>query len=168
MQDIITIFYEMKPREMLVFVAENLNNLPPLSMNNFDMSHILEEIAVIKCKMALLQEAQEKSLAVHVAMCNDPDRAQPTAETPTAGAQSATNPVHNWRMLDLNRKSLTQLQDLLPLCLILLVVQLNMAWMAMMKTYCTWPVSRMECHLLNVPLALLPQSTSLHRDNHNL
>ena len=56
------------------------------------MSHIIEEMAVIKCKMALLQEAQEKSLAVHVAMCNDPDRAQPTAGTPTAGAQSATNP----------------------------------------------------------------------------
>ena len=92
MQDIITIFYEMKPREMPVFVAENLNNLPPLSMNNFDMSHIIEEMAVSKCKMALLQEAQEKSLAVHVAMCNDPDRAQPTAGTPTAGAQSATNP----------------------------------------------------------------------------
>ena len=92
MQDIITIFYEMKPREMPVFVAENLNNLPPLSMNNFDMSHIIEEMAVIKCKMALLQEAQEKSLAVHIAMCNDPDRAQPTAGTPTAGAQSATNP----------------------------------------------------------------------------
>ena len=49
-------------------------------------------MAVIKCKIALLQEAQEKSLAVHVAMCNDPDRAQPTAGTPTAGAQSATNP----------------------------------------------------------------------------
>ena len=64
----------MKPREMPVFVGENLNNLPPLSMNNFDMSHIIEEMAVIKCKMALLQEAQEKSLAVHVAMCNDPDR----------------------------------------------------------------------------------------------
>ena len=39
MQDIITIFYEMKPREMPVFVAENLNNLPPLSMNNFDVTH---------------------------------------------------------------------------------------------------------------------------------
>ena len=50
------------------------------------------QCTLIKCKMALLQEAQEKSLAVHVAMCNDPDRAQPTAETPTAGAQSATNP----------------------------------------------------------------------------
>ena len=54
------------------------------------MSHIIEEMAVIKCKMALL--AQEMSLAMHVVMCNDPDRAQPTAGTPRAGAQSATNP----------------------------------------------------------------------------
>ena len=44
MQDIITIFYEMNPGDEPLFVARNLNNVPPLSMNNFDMSHIIEEI----------------------------------------------------------------------------------------------------------------------------
>ena len=52
---------------------------------------IIEGMAEIKCKMALLQEAQKKSLAVHVTMCNAPDRSQPTAGTLMAGAQNATN-----------------------------------------------------------------------------
>ena len=85
MQDIITIFYEMKPREMPVFVAKNVNNLPPLSMNNFDMAHIIEEMSNIKCKMSILQEAQEKSLAVHAALCNDvPERAHFDEAPPTS------------------------------------------------------------------------------------
>ena len=86
MQDIITIFYEMKPREMPVFVAKNLNNLPPLSMDNFDMAHIIETMSDIQSKMLILQEAQEKSLSVHAALCNDAsERAQPT-EIPHAPA----------------------------------------------------------------------------------
>ena len=74
----------MEPREMPVFVPENLNKLPPLSMNNFDMAPVIEEIVGIKCKMALLQEAREKSFVVHVALCDDPDRAQSDAGSPTA------------------------------------------------------------------------------------
>ena len=66
MQDIITIFYEMKPREMPVFVAKNLNNLPPLSMDKFDMAHIIETMSDIQSKMLILQEAQEKSLSVRI------------------------------------------------------------------------------------------------------
>ena len=86
MQDIITIFYEMKPREMSVFVTKNLNNLPPLSMDNFDMAHIIETMSDIQSKMLILQEAQEKSLSVHAALCNDvSERAQPT-EIPPAPA----------------------------------------------------------------------------------
>ena len=85
MQDIITIFYKMKPREMPVFVAKNVNNLPPLSMNNFDMAHIIEEMSNIKCKMSILQEAQEKSLAVHAALCNDvPERSHSVEAPPTS------------------------------------------------------------------------------------
>ena len=84
MQDIITIFYEMKPGEHPVFVAKNLNNLPPLTMNNFDMSHIIEEMSCIKAKLKILQEAQETSLAVHAAMCNDVK--SPTGANSTSGS----------------------------------------------------------------------------------
>ena len=93
MQDIITIFYEMKPRMMPTFVAKDLNNLPPLSMNNFDMAHIIEEMSEIKCKMSILQEAQEKSLAVHAVLCNDAQQhAQSTAETDGTGDRVSANP----------------------------------------------------------------------------
>ena len=72
----------MKPRMMPTFGAKYLNNLPPLSMNNFDMAHIIEEMSEIKCKMSILQEAQKKSLAVHAVLCNDAQQhAQSTAET---------------------------------------------------------------------------------------
>ena len=84
----------MKPRIMPTFVAEKTwNNLPPLSMNNFDITHIIEEMSEIKCKMSILQEAQEKSLAVHAASYNDgQEDAQSTAETDTAGDRVPANP----------------------------------------------------------------------------
>ena len=111
MQDIITIFYEMKPREMPVFVAKNVNNLPPLSMNNFDMAHIIEEMSNIKCKMSILQEAQEKSLAVHAALCNDvPERAHSDEAPPTSSDGAMPEVVQ-------------------------LVTLLNMEWTVTMKTW---------------------------------
>ena len=69
MQDIITIFYEMNPVDEPLFVARNLNNVPPLSMNNFDMSRIIEEMGIIKSRLSVLQEAHETSLTVHAALC---------------------------------------------------------------------------------------------------
>ena len=162
----------MKPREMPVFVAENLNNLPPLSMNNFDMSHIIEEMAVIKCKMALLQEAQEKSLAVHVAMCNDTDRAQPTAGTPTAGAQSATNPeVRTGPQLeDAGPQPEVTDTTLRPHAVVFNItggsVELGMDG----NNEDLLHLARIQNGMppAERSLALLPHSTSLHRDNHNL
>ena len=71
MQDIITIFYEINPGDEPLFVARNLNNVPPLSMNNFDMSHIIEEMGIIKSRLSVLQEAQETSLTVHAALCKE-------------------------------------------------------------------------------------------------
>ena len=60
-------------------------------MTNFDMAHIIGVMVDNKWKMAPQQEAQEKTLVVHVALYNDPDRAQTTAGSSTAGAQSTTN-----------------------------------------------------------------------------
>ena len=82
----------MKQRMMPTFVAKDLNNLPPVSMNNFDMAHIIEEMCEITCKMSILQEAQQKSLAVNAALCNDVQQhAQSTAETSTAGDRVPAN-----------------------------------------------------------------------------
>ena len=52
-EDIITIFYEMNPGDEPSFVARNLNNVPPLSMTYFDMSHIIEEMGIIKSRLIM-------------------------------------------------------------------------------------------------------------------
>ena len=39
MKDIVSILLEIKPEEVPEFLARDLNNVPPLSLNNFDMSH---------------------------------------------------------------------------------------------------------------------------------
>ena len=99
---------------------------------------------------------------------NDPDRAQTTAGSSTAGAQSTTNPeVSTGPQLE-DAGPQPEVTDTTPrfpaVVLILVVVQLNMAivWMTMMKTYGTWRASRMERHMLDVHLAPLLQSTSLN------
>ena len=53
-------------------------------MNNFNIAHINETMSNIQSKMLILREAQERSLSVHAALCNDAsESAQPT-ETPPA------------------------------------------------------------------------------------
>ena len=42
----------------VLFVA---NNLPPLSMDNFDMSGVIRDMEVIKLQMKVMQEAQDNS-----------------------------------------------------------------------------------------------------------
>ena len=50
------------------------------------MAHIIEEMSEIKCKMAILQEAQEKSLAVDADICNDArEHTQSAGDTDTTG-----------------------------------------------------------------------------------
>ena len=77
----------------------------------------------------------------------------------------------NWRMLDLNQKSLTQLLDLMPLCLILLVVQLKMADLLHMTRIQNGmsPAERppRTSTAINVPPAGQPQSLKSWRsENH--
>ena len=50
------------------YVAKDLPNLPPLSMNTFDMAHIINYIEMLKTQMSILQNAQEINLKAHLAM----------------------------------------------------------------------------------------------------
>ena len=63
-------FLELTLDDVPLFVANNLRNLPPLSMDNFDMSRVIHDMEIIKLQMKVLQEAQETSLAAHVAICH--------------------------------------------------------------------------------------------------
>ena len=52
-------------------LAKNLNNVPPMSVDNFDMSRIISDMQDIQTKLCILQEAQEIFMAAHAALCKE-------------------------------------------------------------------------------------------------
>ena len=75
MKDILNIFLELTVEEVPLFVANNLNNLLPLSIDNFDMSRIIHDTEAMKMQLKTLQEVQETSLAAKAALCHEAARA---------------------------------------------------------------------------------------------
>ena len=75
MKDIMNIFLELTVEDVPLFVANNLNNLPPISMDNFDMSRIIHDMEAMKIQLKSLQEVQETSLAAHATLCHEAARA---------------------------------------------------------------------------------------------
>ena len=71
MKDIISIFLEISKADMPLFLAADLNNIPPLSINNFDMSSLIIDLETVKSQMKLLQQSQEASMSVHAAICQE-------------------------------------------------------------------------------------------------
>ena len=53
---------------MPLFLAADLNNIPPFSKNNFDMSSLIIDIEIVNSQMKLLQQSQEASMSVHAAI----------------------------------------------------------------------------------------------------
>ena len=74
MKDILNLFLVMTLEDLPLFVASDLSNLPPLSMDNFDMSSVVREMEIIKNQMRIMQEVQETSLKDHAALCDDKSR----------------------------------------------------------------------------------------------
>ena len=72
MNDIISILHEIQPEEMPEFLTKNLNNVPPMNVDNFDMSRIIKDMQSMQTQLRILQEAQETSTAVHAAICREP------------------------------------------------------------------------------------------------
>ena len=103
MKDILNVFLVLTLDQLPLFVAEDLANLPPLSMDNFDMSSVIKDMDSIKNQRRLLQEAQETSLSVHAALCNEKSRegaAQPIeneavrSPAPSTGATPERSTPH--------------------------------------------------------------------------
>ena len=61
-QDILNIFLELPAHASPMFVCKNLNNIPPLSMNNFDMSSLIKTMESLQHQMYVLKESQDTSL----------------------------------------------------------------------------------------------------------
>ena len=54
MKDIVSILLEIKPEDVPLFLASDLNNVPPMSLNNFDMSRIITDMEVLKSQMKII------------------------------------------------------------------------------------------------------------------
>ena len=65
-QDILNIFLEFPSHHTPMNVAKDLSNLPPLSVDNFDIAKIIKDIEQLKANVAILQEAQGTVLESHV------------------------------------------------------------------------------------------------------
>ena len=95
MKDIVSILLEIKPDDVPVFLTGDLNNVPPMSLNNFDMSRIITDMEVLKSQMKIIQEAQETALSAHVALCHETrDATDRSTSTPVRGGHSpVTSPI---------------------------------------------------------------------------
>ena len=93
MKDILNVFLELSLEDVPLFVANNLHNLPPLSMDNFDMSRVIRDMEALKIQMKVLQEAQETSLAAHVALCREKSRDIDVGASPAHSTGTPPSPV---------------------------------------------------------------------------
>ena len=64
MRDIYQVLLEMEPTDDTTFVAHNLSNLPPLSMDNNDTLRLLKEIENVKSDLKCMQIAQADILKI--------------------------------------------------------------------------------------------------------
>ena len=80
MKDIVSILLEIKPEDVPLFLASDLNKVSPMSLNNFDMSRIITDMEVLKSQMKIIQEAQETALRAHVALCREQTTSQPALQ----------------------------------------------------------------------------------------
>ena len=55
MQDILHILLELETTRIPVFVARDLNNLPPLSFEHFDISKLLHDLETVRNEVSLLK-----------------------------------------------------------------------------------------------------------------
>ena len=83
---------KIKPEDVPLFLTSDLNNVPPISLNNFDMSRIITDMEVLKSQMKIIQEAQQTALRAHVALCRE--ATNQSTSTPVRAVQSpATSPI---------------------------------------------------------------------------
>ena len=73
----------MSPDDVPKFVAQDLNNLPPLTMDSFDMSKIIDEMTSVKSQLQILQKAQETILNAHAALCEKSQVVEKNPESPS-------------------------------------------------------------------------------------
>lgn len=89
-QDMLNVFLEISPQSVPCYVCKDLTQLPPLTMNNFDMSSVVRDLEALKLQLQILQEAQETNLAANLAFGRDSLQPLVTG-TSSAGANAPSN-----------------------------------------------------------------------------
>lgn len=69
-QDILNIFLELPVNDTPCYVSKDLGNLPPLSMNNFDIASLIRSVETLKIEVKLMQEAQSTVLEAQASMAS--------------------------------------------------------------------------------------------------
>ena len=59
-------FLELQPESVPCFVCKDLSRLPPLSMNNFDLSGVMRSIESLKAEMELMKDTQKSTIASQI------------------------------------------------------------------------------------------------------
>ena len=87
-QDILSLLQSLQSTEIPCYVASDLNNLPPLSQNHFDISKVLSEIQTLKQDVRELKSIKPTS--------------NPAIKTQTASIQCNSDVVNESRTQDVN------------------------------------------------------------------
>ncbi len=69
MEDILNILLELPLHTIPVFVCKDLANLPPLSMNNFDMASVMKNLETLQLRVDALTDIQNKCIDAQVTLC---------------------------------------------------------------------------------------------------
>ena len=95
MQDVLNIFLELPLHAIPIFVCKDISNLPPLSMNNFDMASVIRSIETLQVQVNLLTENHTKSVNAQVTLCKhlipSADNTTQAAVDPTSDTLPAVN-----------------------------------------------------------------------------
>ena len=99
-QDIVDILLELPLHATPMFVCKNLSNLPPLSMNNFDMASVIKKLEQLQQQVNLLTDNQNKCVDAHVTLCNNlMPSGQGTAQKLQGGEPTQTNSTTQGSMM---------------------------------------------------------------------
>ncbi len=60
-QDMLNVLIEISVPDLPLFVARDLANMPPLSVNHFDISKFARDIDILRTELLLFKTAQEES-----------------------------------------------------------------------------------------------------------
>ena len=108
MQDILNIFLEMSPSSVPCYVCKDLAKLPPLSMDNFDVSSVIKAIETLKLEMQLMKESQTTTIQSHVVLTRKVNKLIQDESSPDVQPNTADNPIVVTS--DVNQDNATNLQ----------------------------------------------------------